>query len=275
MDFRHRVAFSCHWTVADRIESLTVEVVRREPRDNGQTYIAFDVCESHPKWQELEELVPEDILDTCVATVFAKEEIEAAEWLTMSGGWFHGYPQPNGNYEYKHLTYDDADMCSGCHGGLVQKGPFRVYGEPAWKRRQIMQLNWIYDEFFVSPEVWERVFKPFGLDKWPVAKNRKGELYESVVQLKIDYMSPSRLRLCGHPLEICKTCGRVRYRPFVRGMLPGPEEFPDAPIFKTLEVFGSGWQNYRRVIISRQLFRAIQEHDLKGARFSPVDTAKR
>jgi len=69
--------------------------------------------------------------------------------------------------------------------GLVQKAPFRMRGEPKWGTKHILQMNWVFDEFFVRIEVWDKVFRKFGIEKLPVVQHKTDKPLESVVQLKV------------------------------------------------------------------------------------------
>ena len=44
--------------------------------------------------------------------------------------------------------------------GAKQVSPFRMKESPNWGRRSILQMNWLFDEYFVKPEVWNAVFQP-------------------------------------------------------------------------------------------------------------------
>src|SRR5262249_23183770 len=109
----------------------------------------------------------------------------ASEILVMVPEWHHGYPQPEKDFGFLHMTYDPTSLCR-LGTGAVQMAPFRIKNEPKWGRRGILQLNWIFDEYFVRPEVWHGVFQPLGVRCRPVLLHSTGNEAASIVQLDID-----------------------------------------------------------------------------------------
>ncbi|CAN5839311.1 hypothetical protein BH10BAC2_BH10BAC2_34650 [soil metagenome] len=103
-------------------------------------------------------------------SIYTEEEFIKSKVLGMVGDWHYGYPQPENDYE--DLCYDLTDYCKECGIGAKQVKPLRITGEPKWGRRQIFQLNWIFDEYFVKPEIYNEVFKPIeiGIEKFSLIK---------------------------------------------------------------------------------------------------------
>ena len=62
-------------------------------------------------------------------------------------------------------------------------------GEPRWGRRSVLQLNWVFDEYSATPEVWNAVFRPIGVESMPVL-GRRGKVLTTVVQMVIDERVP-------------------------------------------------------------------------------------
>jgi hypothetical protein len=75
-------------------------------------------------------------------------------------------------------------------------------------KRSILQLNWIFDEYFLARDVWTTVFEPLGIDCWPVLLHKSGEEIGSVVQLKISHHAD--LNLSESKTAACSTCGRMK-----------------------------------------------------------------
>jgi len=140
-------------------------------------------------------------------------------------------------------------------------------GEPRWGRRGIMQLNWVFDEYFVRPDVWTAVFEPLGIACRPVT-NRRGIELQTVVQLVVEEEVP--LQPAGLPAETCGTCGRVKYLPVTRGPLPPLRTDPAAPMAKTREYFGSGARAFHKVLVSRPVARSLRDRGVRGASFTVV-----
>jgi hypothetical protein len=239
----------------------------------------FDIDESDPAWDELRQLVPEwSAEDGCdpenfgiAHTEFSSAELKLATYLKI-GAWLHGYPQPEDDFGYRKATYDLSDFCSACGIGKKQIAPFRMKGEPKWGTRHILQMNWVFDQFFVRPEVWNDVFEPFGIGFRQVVNHRNGADLTSVVQL--DITARVQTRCMNNPSEDCPACGRKKYFPVTRGMFPAIDEIAPAHAAKSIEYFGSGASAWNAVLISARLFQAIQKARLKGAVFTPVEDAK-
>jgi hypothetical protein len=140
-------------------------------------------------------------------------------------------------------------------------------GEPRWGRRSILQLNWIFDEYFVTPEVWQAVFEPRGIASRPVT-NRRGIELRTVVQLVV--AEEVGLQTDGLAQATCAACGRIKYLPVTRGPLPPLTSEPTGHMAKTRELFGSGARAFREVLVSQALRRDLQSGGVRGASFTPV-----
>ena len=133
-----------------------------------------------------------------------------------------------------------------------------------------MHLTWVYDEIFVRREVWQDVFRPLGIDCVPVIHHKKKMELESVVQLKIDEISPVQLETDGLEFEVCSVCGKIRYKYVSRGFFP--EFIGDIAydIVKTQEFFGTGHSARREIIVSNKVYQIICDNKLKGFDFTPM-----
>jgi hypothetical protein len=129
-----------------------------------------------------------------------------------------------------------------------------------------MQLNWIFDEYFVARDVWTAIYEPLGIDCWPVVLDRTGEAIESVVQLRITHYAD--LNLDESNAIVCPPCGRKKTRMDLRGFCPEPVGIP-APIFKSTQFFGSDSNAFNRVLISSSLHKEIKKDRLRGVEFYP------
>lgn len=166
------------------------------------------------------------------------------------------------------ITYDPRDYCRHCGQGASQRAPFRLWREPRWGRRSLLQLHWVFDEYFAHPDAWEQVLRPLGIAARPVLQHPSGAPLQTVVQWDVGCIASAFLALGAHPAEDCPHCGRSRYLPFTRGFFPpfrGP--VPEVPVMKTREYFGSGGRAYRQVIIPNTVYRAIAAAGLRGCHF--------
>src|SRR5262249_12226062 len=174
---------------------------------------------SHASWLAISEWIKRQRAVDVVTTKFSKSEIAAARWFELVPAWHHGYPQPDENASgYLNVTYDLGDYCQECGIGLKQKAPFRMKAEPVWGRNGVLQLNWIYDEFFAKPDVWKKIFEPYGVDLRPVL-NTVGDELETVIQL-VPTANEVDIATDELTAETCRQCGLIKYLPTTRGAFP-------------------------------------------------------
>lgn len=236
-------------------------------------YSVFEIDESDSTWPEIKELLKIKKIGTIVNTKFTQAEKDSAKRLRLIPTWHHGYPMPDDDFGYRNLTYDShaVGYCKKCGMGKNQRSPFRMKGEPKWGKKHILQLNWVFDEYFIMTDVFESIFEPLGLRCMPVLKHKTDNELQTVVQLKIEETADSDLRLEGYPSETCPVCNRVRYLPITRGYFPtfiGSQK--ETHILKSREEFGSGAGADHAVIISNALYRVIVQNNLKGVDFRPL-----
>lgn len=269
MKIIHRIGLRLSESQREELEALGVKVgVGLALPGGGLPLFAFDVEEDHRYWATLHELFQRWDAGDYVSTKFSKKEIDAAEWLVMQPSWHHGYPQPNEDDDgYLQATYDLTDYCETCGSGLKQKAPFQMKGEPRWGKKGILQMNWVFDQFFVTPEVWAQVFKPHGIPCRPVT-NRKGAELKTVVQL--DVSEEVSMKVEGLPGEVCERCGRMKYLPVVRGPYPSLTTSPKAAMVWSQDYFGSGASADHAVLISRKVAKALSDMKVLGASVEPV-----
>jgi hypothetical protein len=264
----HRISIRASEKQGNALEKLGVKL----PPGNtlpggGAPHIVFDVEENHPNWHALERLFHEWDVGDFVMTRFSADEISAASWLELVPDWHHGYPQPDEDFGFLRVTYDLGSFCTVCGMGLRQKAPFQMKREPKWGRRSIMQLNWVFGEYFVTPSIWSAVFAPRGVGRRPVT-NRKGVELTTVVQLVVE--EEVGVATDGLASEACAICGRVKYLPVTRGFFPALRTRPAGSMVKTREHFGSGASAHPCVLVSQELRRAMHEASMRGASFMPV-----
>ncbi len=228
-------------------------------------FTSFKIAEDDGRWSNVAVLARKFQAVDTAATDFSAAEINAAEYLGMEPAWHSGYPEPDDG-GYLEATYDLSHYCRVCGIEKTQVAAFRMKRSPVWGKKSILQLNWVFDEYFVTPSAWLSVFKPFGLDRKPVLLDRTGEILDSVVEL--DASARHELSYDGD-FEICKACGAKKYLPPIRGFYPLAKSVGDESIYKSEQYFGSGASANRRVFISAELYKAIVGAGLKGAEFIP------
>ncbi len=234
------------------------------------TFLYFDLIENSPQIELIKELDGQGIRPSQIYTKFTPKEQVHAAFLELNPQWHHGYPMPQEDGGWEALIYDLSDYCLECGTGYNQKAPFRMKSEPKWGKRHLLQLHWIYDEYFVLPEVWQEYFKPLGIDCRPVLHYKKETELKTVVQLVIDEVATSPLKREALEGEYCRHCERIKYNYVVRGYWPPFAEPQNGLIFKTQEYFGSGHAADKGIIVSNQLYRIIVDNKLKGVDFKPL-----
>ncbi len=262
MRILHRITKNVDGEIQRTLHRLGVEVSRG--------LCTFVVDESHPDWPQIKQLIaPWGPVDF-VTTEFTAAERAAAENLVMEPTWHHGYPQPEDDFGYLKKTYDLSENCAECDIGKRQHAPLRMKREPTWGKRQILQLNWVFDEFFVLPEVWDEVFKPMGIASLPVLEHRTGKELRTVVQLEIKDVASPIPGIREYDSAICEVCGQTKYFPITHGFFPAFSLAPSGYISRTQESFGSGGEAFNEIVVTRELYHAIRTHKLSGASFTPI-----
>jgi rRNA maturation protein Nop10 len=231
----------------------------------------FDIDESHRGWPTLQPLISQWNAVDIAHTEFSASERATAKYFQMSPAWHCGYPQPDGDFGYLGATYDLKAYCPSCGIGKTQAAPFRIKGEPKWGKKHVLQLNWVFDEYFVRPATWEQAFRPLGVGCSPVLDHRTGHELQTIVQLDIKLTANSGLSMGdNHPSEICGSCGRKKYLPISRGFFPALTMDPAIHMCRTQEYFGSGASAWHAIVVSSRLYDTVQSHKLSGVTFVPL-----
>src|SRR5262245_53037953 len=68
-----------------------------------------------------------------------------------------GYPQPERDMEYRRVVY--ADKCLRCGIFARQIAPFRLKKASRSSPSGLIQLNWVFDAFFLPPAIAEELLK--------------------------------------------------------------------------------------------------------------------
>jgi hypothetical protein len=139
--------------------------------------------------------------------------------------------------------------------------------EPKWGRNGILQLNWIFDEYFATPAVATSVFEPLGVRHRPVL-DKKGNELKTVVQIVVD--AEVDIVTDGLTPEKCGRCSRLKYAPAVRGYFPPLAESVTGDIARTRQYFGSGASASKRILVARRLASALQSAMVRGVSLRPL-----
>jgi hypothetical protein len=160
----------------------------------------------------------------------------------------YGYPMPDNDNGYMELTYDTINMCNVCGIGNIQKDDFRVKRVPKYP---FWGLGWIFDEFFVRTDIYEKIFKPLGIACRTVRKykkNKENQIIEEYVQLVLPVIDEP-LDLSYYESLKCPKCGVTKYDAMTFGYYP-LQEHPLPHIYKSKEFFGDGFSANRKIFVS-------------------------
>lgn len=249
------------------------------PVDYDEILSAFDILESDPSWPFIEAYMQNHKLLFLTETIFSKQELAAAEWLSIRSKWQFGYPQPVDDYLYEQITYDGNLICKSCGSNLVQKDHFRLLKTPKWGKRGFGELFWVGDELFVN----ERTMNCLSREDlsgiaFDVVKNKSGTtVLPDIYQLKIPHILDCGLDIAKTPhkkINVCTHCGTVKY--VLNGIGPitmRREVFQNAPDFvKSGDIFGDRLYASRRKIVRQKAYQVIiNKHLDRGLVFEPIN----
>lgn len=266
----------------------------------------FKISEFDPKWPEIKNIIKDFNLSSPFCELkFTKKEIEEAEWLVVYPRSHWSYPQPEDDededeeeedngppkpsiFTYEKVTYNLENYCLRCGIGAVQNRPFQLKKEPEWGSKHFLQLNWVFDEYFVRSEVFNEIKKRklTGVSSITPIHYKTQKPLKTVVQLKIDYILPPGIAnklepiVCGKEknpfphLAKLPPCGRTKFYPIEsdQQLKIKKDIFKGAPDFvKTNEIFGDGASAHKEVIISGRVRDLILEKKWKGLILEPIE----
>lgn len=229
-----------------------------------QLYIC-KVEETAKEWPIVKHIIDKHNLIDSVETTFTKKELLESQYLRMLPSWHSGYPQPEDDFRYLDEVYDLSNFCEACGVGKKQKAEFKMVKEPCWGKKAILQLNWVFDEYFVRSDVWDNVFRPLGIGKLDVLNSRTGDTLGSVVQLKI--VNSVELDMQDCPYQLCDKCTRKRYFATGRGWSPSPAIPSTSHLLRSTQFFGDPGVAHNHILISNTLYRSILDARLTGSEF--------
>ena len=229
------------------------------------------VKESDSSFQTIKKVLSKvDCVET-VTTDFTKAELRSAHYLCLKSVRKSGFPEPSDDFSFRNVVYDMDAYCLSCGDERIQINPFSLKRKVIPKSNNaIFQLNWIFDEFFVSMDVWERVFEPFGVGKIPVLDYGTGLELPEIVQLTCNDKRVSLDIPSNHNFFICDVCGRKKYDPKIIGLHPSVIDTVEFDYAKSKESFGHGQTAFNSVIISKRLYKEISRTAIKGFKYQPL-----
>jgi hypothetical protein len=236
----------------------------------GKIISTFNLDEGDPRVSAVELLRADRNWSCRLVTEYSTEDLEKAKWLVIGGRWVHGYPMPDNNFGYLSETFDLTGTCTFCKIGISQRAPFLLRAEPKWGRYSMMQVNWVFDAFFARPEVWDSIFRRYGIGKRTALHYKSRRELATVVQLDCSAAPDAIVDIKRFVANACEKCGRQRYSAWTGGKLPKLSRSSDAHMFHSHDYFGDGGRSYRATFISQELYREISRNKLLGLEYLPV-----
>lgn len=230
-------------------------------------FATFKVFEDDPRWPAFERLIEKYQAVDIAETKFTKSELRNAQTLEIRSSWHFGYPQPDDDFGYRNETYEDSQFCPSCGIGLKQKAPFRMSKQPSWGAKSILQLNWVFDEYFVRERFYNEIFKPLGIGCRPVVYHKSGSTIDDIVQLNIECEVELDLGTEYAPVR-CEKCGGMKYPYNPKGFQPVPKSNVDTAMFKSKQWFGSGALAHKLVFVNSEVHERFSSLKGKGATFA-------
>lgn len=253
MRFIHRLSFRS--TPARHAQLASLGLTASAGLGPDDIISVVEVDEADPRWRILEAWVKQRIANDILSTEFSEQEMGNAQWFQLYSCGQSGYPYPEDTLKYRSMTYDTSRLCLQCGQGMTQNAPFRIRKERKLRDKQIVQLNWVFDEFFVSPVTWGNTFKPMGVQRRPV-HDRNGKELNGVVQISVEEeVSFSEV---GIERTVCSICQRPKFTLSKRGFFPKLAGNPKSCIVRSSQALGEGPLAYRAVLVSKELAEVLR-----------------
>jgi hypothetical protein len=213
-----------------------------------------------------------------------------ARYFEVLASGHHGYPQPQDNY--RRVYADNCPRC-GIHGRQIQ--PFRFSKAGLAPHSTFLQLNWVFDVFFVHRKVADTLALAglTGISFGPVLDHRTGGEVSDRVQVLIgatvacaettrlfamtcrpdneemmqlrDKFPNSKSFFVNFPPETY--CGRLKHHPPTSVGIATLAERSVPDVFQTEEWFGSGASAFRLTLASERFVEIVQRHGWRGLEF--------
>jgi hypothetical protein len=288
MRINHRIAERHDHPMWLEIDELGLDYERRS------MIWVLNISEDASDWSYVERLCLAHGVQSQTSNLFSRTEIAEADWLVMSANGHHGFPMPDDDFGYREATYDVSRSCARCGIGAEQNAPFRIRSEFKASRSHFMQLNWVFDEFFVRTAVAASVEAHgiSGISFVATLLHRSNQPSQGVVQMKIGTQLTQAFDVSELQPVTCKPqneewrpdlpewlwkqgphCGAVKFHERKRGPFRVSRTALDgAPdVVRSCEWFGSGGSAYHLVIVSKRFRQLFTSLGWRGVSFQPIE----
>lgn len=233
------------------------------PVDEHYNSYVFHLDSRNPQAAEIETRVHSTVKFWFRSIIWTEAELEDASIWLIYPTRQSGYPQPDDDFGYLDETCH-PERCGKCGAGQEQRAPFRMKGEVKWARSSFFCLHWTTGAIFLDKAVWESVFRPIGIEAWPVL-SKGGKELQSVVQLR------PQGRLTVKPesshLEVCKVCGFHKRNILFDAEYQVEGKLGAGCLYDSTNLMGSGLAAMRYMLATSQFRNAYLKADLNGLRF--------
>ncbi|MBK9176233.1 MAG: hypothetical protein IPM46_07835 [Flavobacteriales bacterium] len=237
----------------------------------GETVFLL-IPESDGNWPKLAKyMASDDDLTHTVELQFSKEDIRNSEYCELGSTRHFGFPQPEDDYQQ--ITYDPVMGCRTCGIGLMQVAPFRFRKTPTQRHSHLLQLNWVFDEFFVSErtraDLESSILTGFRFE--PAVLHKSGQPLNDWHQMRIDGRVPGVVDTSAFVKESCATCGKSKFNHPTDQPIHIQLNRSDLPdIAKTSEWFGSGGSAWQSILVSKNFVDLVLSENWRGISLAPV-----
>ena len=208
------------------------------------------------------------------SSIFTKNELNQAKWLTIRSVWLNVYPYPRDNMEYLYNIYNTSNICEICRKGIVQNKCFSIEKKPKWGQRNFFMLNLITDELFISNKV-ASIFQEnniTGIEYFDVYY-KKNEKINDTKQLFIKCkLAPGLNEKSIKEITTCKKCNNKSFflKPDFVYINKQAFDNVNVDIIKSHEIFGQNTYG-NLLLINKKIYDIIMKHKIdKNLVFEPV-----
>jgi len=235
------------------------------------TVSVFNIGENDKEWDNVRNFInfhSTDISDFQVKTEFTKKEVDGADFFAISPKWHFEYPQPEDDFEYELITYDPTMVCSKCGAKFKQIAPFSIKRSPKWGKRNIVQLNWVFDVYFISGSLKAQLENECNeLNFMNVNKYKTKEYFDDIFQLDINQTVDLDMSSVT-TYKLCDACKQKKYLPHTRGFFPSPVN-GDFTIAYSTQYFGNVYEARHAVLINKKIYNLFNKIGVNGIYYTP------
>lgn len=253
---------------------IKVNIIKGTYNNKDDYLFTMKVSESHPGWEEIEQVLAKQPTLDRTYTLFTEAEIRAAPWSYVGWRWEHGYPMLKSKFPY--LPQTRKILCRGCFR-YEQYAPYRISSDPKIAKNQFFSMICL-NELFAVPEVIE-TFKQqgfSGFQDWDLMLHRKNIPTLRTRQIYVEGVLPFNVQNIAQLPDptTCPVCGTITYQAHTGGTL----EYKASDLagvkqdfMLTQEWTKNGNLTWREMLISNRVAQCILDHKWKGIQLKAIN----